>query len=429
MPAEDRLTRRGMLAAVGASAIAGCSGIGDLTGTDETEIRSHELPEVDPDDDRQLIAPAVPVAIDSDHLAAARDRTNSLLAELPTPLGPDEIPNGHVRGRLLGAADDATDSLDEARRAKTDLVALTELRRARERARYAAGGWRFAAGTQSLDELQTARQDAIAEARSFESAREYLGSDPVRAALVHARIEQLLRRAADDDPPHTEADGGGLLTVAEWAEEVETTQALLADARHLDSQFEASISADAGTVGGRLRRAAETLLAEGRSRHGNLPPEPTADDWSVRERTVHELRSDADYGAKRVADAAGPADAVLDATGQLATFRALDSVLERIESGEQFAIESGAAVRQYRQTAVDAMTSALADSSEPGLTRTILTDAAGRLWSADWELSRLSGSVSPARLTDPVSSYVVATALARAAPKASERAADALTSA
>ncbi|MBV0923633.1 hypothetical protein KTS45_05405 [Halomicroarcula limicola] len=429
MPAGDRLSRRGMLAGIGAvsaGALAGCGGIGDLTGSEGTEIRSHELPAVDPDEDGRLVASAVPVAIDSDHLAAARDRATSLLAELPTPLGPDEIPNGHVRGRLLGAADDATDSLDEARRAQTDLAAMTELRRSRERARYAAGGWRFAAGTQSLDGLRTARQNAVGEARTFESSREYRGSDPVRAALVHARIEELLRRATDDEPPHTEADGGGLLTVAEWAEEVETARALLADARHLDSQFAASLSADAGTVEGQLRRAAEALLADVRSRREGLPPEPTADDWGVRERAVHELRSDADYGAKRVADAAGPADAVLDATGRLAAFAALDSVLERVESGERFAVESAADVRRYRQTAVDAITSTLADSAEPGLTRTVLTDAAGRVWSADWESSRLSGEVSPARLTDPVSSYVVAAALARAAPKASERAAEAL---
>ncbi|MBX0293507.1 hypothetical protein [Haloarcula nitratireducens] len=432
MPAGDRLTRRGMLASVGAagaSALAGCGGIGDLTGSGETTIRSHELPEVDPDENRQLVAPTVPVAIDGAHLAAARDRTTSLLAELPMPLGPDEIPNGHVRGRLLGAADDATDALDEARRAETDFVALRELRRSRERARYAAGGWRFAAGSQSLVDLRSARQDAVAEAREFESSREYRGSDPVRAALVHARIEALLRRATDDDSPHTEADGGGLLTVAEWAEEVETARALLADARHLGSQFSASLSADAGTVEAELRRAAETLLADVRSRRDDLPPEPTADDWGARERIVHELRSDADYGAKRVADAAGPASAALDATGRLAAFAALDGVLERIESGEQFAVESAADVRRYRQTAVDALTSALTGSPEPGLTRTVLTDAAGHVWSADWELSRLSGEVRPARLTDPVSSYVVAAALARAAPKASERAAEALTSA
>ncbi|MBX0321811.1 hypothetical protein EGH21_02075 [Halomicroarcula sp. F13] len=430
MVPTDGTTRRRFLAVVGASALAGCGAIEDFGGDERTTIRSHELPDVDHEaGPRRRVAPAVPVAIDGAYLGAARDRTTDLLAALPTPLGPDEIPNGYVRERLLDASTNASDALDEARRAETAFASMQELRRAREHARYAAAGWRFVDAGQSVASLREEHETATAAARSMRSAYDHLGADPVRAALVHARVERALERAADGEQPRAPDDGSALLTVAEWGEETESTRALLEDARHLDSQFRASLPSDAGTVEPRLRRTAETLLSTAESRLSTLPPEPTADDWGTVERVVSDLRYEAEDGLARVAEAPGPATAVVDATGRLAHFDALDRVQDRVESGDRFRVESAADVHQYRETALDALASALADSPAPGLARTILTDAAGRVWSADWELSRARGETTPEQLSDPVASYVVATALARAAPTASRRTADTLASA
>lgn len=430
MAPADEATRRGFLAVVGATAFAGCGAIENLGDEGRPTIRSHELPDVDPESGpRHLVAPAVPVAIDGAYLGAARDRTTDLLADLPTPLGPDEIPNGYVRERLLDASTDASDALDEARRAATAFASMQELRHAREHARYAASGWQFVDAGRSVASLREERQAAMAAARSMRSSYDHRGDDPVRAALVHARVERALERATDSERPRINSDGSALLTVAEWGEEAESTRALLEDARHLDSQFRASLPSDAGTVEPRLRRAAEALLSTVESRLSTLPPESTADDWDTVQRVVSDLRYEAEDRVGRVADAAGPAAAVVDATGRLAHFDALDRVQNRVESGDRFRVESAADVHQFRQTALDALATALADSSDLGLARTVLTDAADRVWSADWELSRARGETTPEQLSDPVASYVVATALARAAPAAGRRTAEALGSA
>ncbi|WP_193571741.1 hypothetical protein [Haloarcula sp. JP-L23] len=422
-------TRRGFLAVVGASALAGCGAVERFADGDEPTIRSHELPDVDTGDDERphhLLFPAVPVPIEDAYLGAGRDRTTELLSGLPTPLGPDEIPNGHIREHLLDAADHATENIDDARRAETGLMALRAIRESRQNARYAAEGWRFVSEGRRAAPLREERRNAVAEARSFDSEYTYLGDDPVRAALVHARIETALRRATDAEEPSVNHDGSALLTVAEWGEAAESAHVYLDDARHLDAQFRASLPADAGTVEARLRGAAEALLADLRSRA--VPPEPTSGDWEAPERVRWEVRDEAVDGTTRVTEAAGPASALLDATGRLAGFGALERVRRRIEEGEQFRVESAADVRRFRQTAVDALQSTLGTGPTPGLVRTVLTNAADRIWSADWELSRAQGDVRPAQLVDPVSEYVVATALARAAPDAAERTVDALES-
>ncbi|WP_254280091.1 hypothetical protein [Haloarcula marina] len=431
MPVGDDLTRRGVLAAVGATALSGCSAIDRFGSDDRPTIDRYGLPSVDDEQTRPAVAPAVPVAIADDHLGAARDRTTALLSTLPTPLGPGEIPNGHVREHILDSAAEATAALDEARRARTQFAALEALRRSREAARYAAAGWAFAAGTQSTDALQDESWSAAQAARSYRSSYEYPGSDPVRATLVHARVERLLDRASDTESPggHSES---ALLTAAETGETAESTQALLDDARHLRVRFDASLPTDTGSVEGRLRRAAETLLADLRDRRATLPPEPTVDDWGLTERTVDRLRSDAAHGTERLADAPGPASALVDGTERLAQFDTLGEVQARVDAGE-LPVESADDVRRYRQAARDALTAALTDDAASGLTRTVVVDAARYVWSADSELARLrdgyGGDISAERLADPVSRYVIAAELARAAPAASERTVRALESA
>ncbi|MEA5409797.1 hypothetical protein VB773_20980 [Haloarculaceae archaeon H-GB2-1] len=91
-----------------------------------------------------VVAPSVPVDIAPDYFASTRDRVTELLADLPTPFGPDDVPNGHVREHLTDAADTATDGLDDARTARTGMVAIHSLRKARAHARYATAGWAVA---------------------------------------------------------------------------------------------------------------------------------------------------------------------------------------------------------------------------------------------------------------------------------------------
>lgn len=420
-----RLTRRGLLAVVGASVVGGCSSLDGLASGSESTIRAYDLPDVDADSiPEPPVAPSVPVDIDPAYLAGTRDRVNSLLAALPMPLGPDDVPNGHVRKRLTDAAAAATDGLDEARTARTGLAALQSLRDAREHARYAAAGWAVADRGLSIDALQQEHGRAVTDARSVRNDHEYVGVDPVAAALVHARIENALEWVTDNERPHTRNEGE-LLTVAEWGETAELARAYVDDTRHLDDRFTASLPADAGTVEGVLTRAVESLFADIRSRRSALPPESTAEDWGLVERTVHELRRQVDDPG-RAADARGPASAVVDATDRLAKFRALDRVRERVDAGEIASAESAEAVSEARTTAYDALDTALDESPDAGLARTVISDVSWRVSHADRELSRYRGDVSPGRLDSVLEDYIAATAVARATPAACQQTIDAL---
>lgn len=419
---ERRVTRRGVLALVGAGAVAGCSALDGLTGDDEPTIRAYDLPDVDADNGEfpdPAVVQSVPVVVAPAHFAAARDRTTALLSDLPTPLGPASIPNGHVRQHVTDAAADATDALDEARTARSDLVALRELQHARESARYAAAGWAFVDEGLTVPDLRRERRATYAEATSFHEEREYVGRDPVRATLVHARVEEGVDRVTDADtvrPDHGSTDG--LLAVAEWGEAAESARAHLDDARHLQTRYREDLPDDAGSVEDTLSTAAETLFADLRERRPDLPPEPTAEDWGPARRALDDLRWPFEGETLRADDAPGPASAVVDATGHLARFRALRALQAEVDAGETFRVETAEAVRRVRDEAYASLRRALRESDHSGLARTVVADAATDVASGDWELARLSGEVSAPRVDDAVASYVTGRALARATPEA-----------
>ncbi|WP_251328581.1 hypothetical protein [Haloplanus pelagicus] len=421
------MTRRSLLAAAGVSAIAGCSSIDSPTSGNDPTIRTVELPDVDAGSvPEPVVAPSVPVDVDPAYFVGRRDRINELLASLPIPLGPDDVPNGHVRDHLSDAADTATNGLDEARTARTDLVALQSLRDARGHARYAAAGWAVAERRLSVGPLRRAHRSVVADAQSFREDHEYVGRDPIKAALVHARIEEWLDRVTDADRPRIH-DERELLTVAEWGETVESAQAYLDDAAHLDERFRESLSDDTETVADDLARAAEVLSADTRSRRSDLPPEPTAEKWGLTEEVVHELRRGLDRGPYSVADAHGPASAVVDLTDRLTRFRALERVQERIEAGEITSAENAGVVRDARTAAYDALDAALADSPNADLARTVLSDVSWRVSNADQELDRYRrrAEVSATNLDDIMEEYIITAAIARATPDACQQTANA----
>ncbi|RLM95099.1 hypothetical protein D3D01_15445 [Haloarcula sp. Atlit-7R] len=372
------------------------------------------------------VPPSVPVDVAASHFEAARERVRSLLATLPTPLGPDEIPNGHVRQHLTDAASTASDGLDEARTARTELVALRELRSAREHARYAAAGWSVADRGRTDAPFREEHSQTVLAAREAMQAHEYVGTDPVRAALVHARIETALQRANETDGrPRADSE---LLAVAECGERAESAQAYLDDARHLQSQFDAALPDDAGTLEPVLTAGAQTLLAAVRDRREDLPPETTTDDRTPGRIVFEELRWEAESGISRLTDAVGPASAVVDANSQLARFQAIDRIQTRREADELARPSDGKTVRDIRQTAYDALTAALESSSQPELVRAILVDAGHKVMAADRWLTHHQGEISASTLDRSVADYWHATALARSASAATQQTVQALAS-
>lgn len=422
-----RLTRRGVLALAGASAIAGCSSIESVSGGGEATIDAYNLPDVQRDEERESpVPPSIPVDIAASHFDAARERVRSLLATLPTPLGPEEIPNGHIRQHLTDAASDASDGLDDARTGRTGLMALRSLRSARENARYAAAGWGFVDRGLTAAPLRDEHNRTVSAAHETRQEHDYVGTDPVRAALVHARIETGLERASDMDVvPREESE---LLSVAEWGETAESAQAYLSDTRHVQAQFAASLPADAGTIRPTLTDAAEALLADIRDRQADLPPETTADDRTPGMMVFEELRWEAESGIGRLTDAVGPASAVIDANSRLARFRALDRVQKRREADELARPSDGTTVRDIRQTAYDALTAALESSSQPELVRTVLVDAGHKVMAADRGLTHHQGEIAASTLDRSIADYWHATALARSASATTEQTVSALQS-
>ncbi|MBV0903016.1 hypothetical protein [Haloarcula salina] len=418
-------TRRGFIAAAGATLFAGCSDLDALSGESRETIRSYRLSEMVDDEFDPIVVESVPVNIERARLAETRQRVSELLGMLPMPFGPDAIPNGHVRGRLVDAADDASESVEQARTAQTRFAALRSLRDARGRARYAAAGWAFADGTTTDADLRAEYLGALSDAEALRTDHRYLGRDPVDAALVHARIERNLDRVGGERDPSIYADPDSLLAVAEWGEHAETARALVSDSRYLFDRLASSLPDDAGTVETRLANAAESLEEALRGRR-SLPPEPTDHSLELPFRLRYELRDDAESSVRRVAESPGPASAVLAATRGLTDFSAYDSVRERIEDGERFRVEDAAGVRAVRSEALDAIRTALDESPRPGLARPVLADAATSVAFTDDALARYRGAVRPERLDDEIRRYTTAAARARSVPAACRRVLDAL---
>lgn len=421
-------TRRGFLAAAGTALLAGCSGLDQFSEDAPETIHSHHLPDVTEDGEAEpILVDDIPVDIERERLDGGRDRVTELLGTLPMAFGPSDVPNGYVRERLVHATDEATARVEDARTAKTRFSALQSLREARGEARYAAAGWAFVERDLTESDVRADHEAAVSAAESLQSDHEYLGTDPVDAVLVHARVERNLRRVLEGDSPSVYARSGPLLTVAERGEHAETADALVSDGRYLYDRFTASLPDDAGSFEETLDTAAESLGADLRDRRESLPAEPTEDDdYDLVDRLRYRLRDDAESSAKRVAETDGPASAVLAANEGVAAVLAYERFRRRLDDGEQFGAEGLADVREARTAALEAIRTALDESPRPELARPILADAAMTVAWADEELGRLRGEVGLSRLDDPIRRYATATLRTRSVTDAVRPVIDAL---
>lgn len=422
---EPSTTRRGLLAAAGTALLAGCSGLDDANNGDDA-ISVYRIPDyTDEGNHSPVIVERLPVEIERAELTARAGRATALLGSLPLPLTAEQIPNGYVRMRILDAADSATDHLDEARNAGSRFAALQRLRRARSEARYVAAGWAYTQGDATESALEEEYDATVTDAKSLQSEHEYRGDDPVRAAVVHATVEHNLEYVVAGGGPHHRADGS-LLAVAEWGEHAERAQATVADSRYLYEQFLDSLPDDAGSVEKTLETAVERVAADLESRRTELPPVPT-DAYEQRFYRVRDrLRDGVEDAPRRIANDPGAASALLTATASLVDAMAYDRVIDRLESEDGIELEDAADVRKLRETAVEALRTALQQSRRPTLVRPVLADAAQNVAFADEDLARYHGDVQPRRLDDPVGRYITAAARARSVPKACEQVLEAL---
>lgn len=411
-------TRRGLLSAAGAALLAGCSGL-DSDDNDTETIHAGRLRGIAPNDDSDpVVVDSLPVAIERSKLAASAQRVTELLAELPIPFGPEDVPNGHIRQQLTQAATHATTHLTEARTAESRLVALDSLRRARSEARYAAAGWAFVDRGLTEAELNADYRAITTDAESFQTEFTYLGDDPVTAALVYGEIEGYLDAVLDRGrrPGHTETTP--LLTVAEWGEQVERARAHLDDSRYLYDRFQSTLPEAAESVEDTLVAATEPLAAELRTRRDELPPEPTEEGSEQLWRLRYELRDNAASSVEHVTDAPGPASGLLAGVEGLTNFLAHDRLQTQLDEGASFGVDELSDVREARREAVDAITTALDESPRPALARPMLADAARSVGYADERLADYDGDIQLSWLDDQLSQYLTATLRARSIPTA-----------
>ena len=422
---DNSITRRGLLAAAGTAVVAGCSGL-DRNGTSSSgTISSARLPD-GIETSEPLVVDELPIDLERAYLRESENRVLTSLSSLPMPLTQSDIPNGYIRQELIDAASDATNALDAARSAHDRFQALLRLHDARVRARYAAAGWGAIDGQMTQAELRTAHRQTVGAAQSLKQRHAYLGSDPIAALLIHARIEHALSAVLDSDGPSTYGIDKSVLVVAEWGAHTEQAQSFLAESEYVYDRYQASLPDDSGTIEGQLTTSRETLSEELTRRRDRLEPESDDYDQGQIGQLLHRLRSDAERSVGHVAETDRPASALLRATEGLTEFGAYDRLKTRIADGERIQVTKASEIHDARQAARTALTTALAESPQPAIARHILGDLAATLVWVDERLARYQGDITPAQLSDPVREYLSVTLRAKGVPAACQQLQEAL---
>jgi hypothetical protein len=368
-----------------------------------------------------IVVRQLPVDIEQAYVRESEDRVLALLSSVPMPLTQAAIPNGYIRQELIDAGSDATNAVNAARDTQNRFQALLKLHDARVRARYAAAGWGAIDGQMTRAALRSEHQQTVGAAQSLKQRHAYLGSDPIVALLVHARIEHTLSAVLDGDGPSTYGIDDSVLAVAEWGAHAEQAESFVAESEYVYDRFQAAIPDDSGTIEEQLTTARERLSEELQHRRDRLGPE--SDDYAQGQigQLLHRLRSDAERSVDSVAERDRPASGVLRGTKGLAEFDAYDRLKTRIGDGERVQVTEASDIHDARQAARNAITTALAESPQPAVARHILGELAATLVWTDERLARYQGDINPAQLSDPVREYLSVTLRAKGVPAACQQ--------
>ncbi|RDI69797.1 hypothetical protein [Halopelagius longus] len=391
-------TRRGALALFGSTFLAGCSELGVGRGDSGPELDRSKLRTVAsgefPDASRTF-----PVDISTAFVDENVARARAALDSVPDPLGSEEVPNGAIREEMAHERTSAEDALDRATAAASSYERLDAAVDAREHAANLRGAWR------AIDEDLT--RAAVAERASsvredlsaFTDRREYVGSDPVRAVLVHEEFEHRVARADSEldlnSGPQRRYDADNPLAVGETAAAVERARANVAVANHVYDRFTDSLD-EPRPLDNRLERAIATLGGRLSEALDDVPRETDGERPTFVERdiedTVAGMALDDLYGEARDArnyryEGERPAAAVIRMHRLLAGVEAFRTLRDRVADGESFPVESTGDVAAYRTAAVEAVEAARATDDYPLLTGVELPKVVARLSRADDELT------------------------------------------
>lgn len=415
---EVAVTRRGVLAAVGVTALAGCSGF-DTPGS-EPELDRSELPDVPEHPDPPVVT-ELPITVSETYATEQIETVHSDLASVPTPLGPEEIPNGSVREEIVDAMANARSMLTAANRAGSPSESVTRLAIARGDARAAAGTWAAIEGRLTADDVSETVRSHRQRLSDVLGNYEYVGTDPIRATAIHATVDEWLDSAVvDDDRDHGDPR---VLRVGTAAGEVASGGAYLAAASDLHSRHRAALPEDTPSIQGTLDRAAERLVALVAERRSELPAQDVAlavdgdgeaANWTAW--LLDDVYEDATYpempGDYRLAER------IVVATRVLAAHGAFEDLRRAVDDGERYALESATELRQQRTAARSALERAVRDSSAPLLARLALEGAVRDYVWNDERVRRNDNRIRPSAYSREYNTYVQVEAIASAVPQA-----------
>jgi hypothetical protein len=440
--AGGELTRRCAvqvaLSAAGAASLAGCSALpadrNPLGTPTPSTIEGRRVRAALEGQVPTIPAPGV-LAPGEEYLQATRRRVTEALAAVPTPLGPSEIPNAAVRAELSEYAETAREALSAADGAPTSVARLEALRRARERARAAAAGWRAIEGDLTVADVIGSAESLLEDVATFRTEEwRYLGEDPVAATVVHARLETLVEAAIREparvlEDPRRDRLQDGPVGVARVTGSVVAGRAALADARHYYARFRDTRPVDR-SLRPTFRRAGEYLtgVVDARVSSLSIPDEVSTVEgrdvsgtpigaaldrygWAV-EGAVEGLSRERDRGKL--------ASVVLDAGIDLRSVRAYESMRDRAAAGEYVTVDTASDVERLRSSAIAAIETALEDDGTPRLTRRALSDVTRSLVRTDRELDERAedDTVRADLVVDGLARYVSLRATAEATPSA-----------
>lgn len=296
----------------------------------------------------------------------------------------------------------------------------------------ASAAWRATDGTLTRGDVEAETGGLRADLSDLRDRVRYVGDDPVRATVVHAALEELLRRAAShlERPDHRHRETDGVLGVGELAGRHEQVRALVGDAEHLYGRFLDSLD-ERRELGDRLERAATESTEELRSAAADrsIARDREVSDYVDRDVedtparwALDDLADDLSFHLEeREAVADRPARALVVAADGFAALGAFDAVRNDVSEGKLYEVEDAGDVRVRRRDAVTAIVSAGDSPAEPELVAEVLPRLGNEVAYGDERLSERDGEIEAESLARPVAQYVIAAEKARALPNAAER--------
>jgi len=440
MSDDLRTTRRGVLALAGSAVLAGCGALPNLGGSSPPDLEAARLKEIT-SGERPDIPQTVPVTIADDYVQGHADRAQTLLSEAPLPFDEGEIPNGAMREEMNTAAETARSTIEEGQNAGSPYEAISTLRDARGNGRTVATAWAYADEGLRREDLEDDADALADDVNAFRDRLSYVGDDPVRALLVYEPVESLLASAANNaegrpENPRTRRLAENLVTVSEFAADLERGRTALTDATYLFDRLRADLATSrdlSGTFESALDELLDLLETGTADFDGSDPVSAVVDadiEGSTVELPLEYLHGDVTHREPITdhRDQGEPASGLDSAHRELTRLRAFQDLRDRVESGENYEIESAEDVATIRESAVTAIETALDEPAEPSLSRNTLHNMVGLVENVDDEIGPYDRreQVPADWIRRDVGEYIYATAVARVTPGVSETVAETL---